>query len=68
MTFRHIEVTRSTPTIGATITGVDLNSVRSEDVYEEIRQALWMCGVVFFRDQQITPENYLKLGSKFGEM
>lgn len=68
MAFRHIEVTRSTPTIGAAITGVDLNNIRSEDVYEEIRQALWTCGVVFFRDQQITPENYLKLGSKFGEM
>jgi len=68
MTFRHIEVKRATPTIGATISGVDLNAIRSEDVYEEIRQALWQSGVIFFRDQQITPENYIKLGSKFGEM
>ena len=68
MAFRHIELTPMTPTIGATISGVDLNTVKSEDVYEEIKQALWQCGVVFFRNQKITPESYLKLGAKFGEM
>lgn len=68
MSFRHIEVDPITPTIGAMISGVDLNTVRSEDVYEEIKQALWRHGVVFFRKQNITPDAYIRLGSKFGEM
>ena len=68
MNFRHIGVTAITPAIGAMIEGVDLNNVRSEDVYEEIKQALWRHGVVFFRDQPLTPENYIRLGAQFGEM
>lgn len=68
MNFRHIEVEPITPTIGAMISGVDLNAVRSEDVYEEIKQALWRHGVVFFRKQNMNPEAYIRLGSKFGEM
>lgn len=35
MSFRHIQIEPLTPTIGAMISGVDLNHVRSEDVYEE---------------------------------
>ena len=68
MAFRHIEVTPATPTIGAYISGIDLNAVKSEDVYEEIRLALWQNSVIFFRDQKVEPESYMKLGSKFGEM
>ena len=34
MSFRHIQIDPMTPTIGAMISGVDLNSTRSEDVYE----------------------------------
>ena len=68
MNFRHIQVDPMTPTIGGMISGVDLNRVRSEDVYEEIKQALWQYGVVFFRKQALTPEAYLRLGANFGEM
>lgn len=68
MKFRHIQVEPLTPTIGAMISGVDLNNTRSEDVYEEIKQALWQHGVVFFRKQPLKPESYIRLGSKFGEM
>ena len=68
MTYRHFEINPITPTIGATISGIDLNNVRSDDVYEDIQRALWQYGVVFFRKQPLTPENYIKLGSKFGEM
>jgi alpha-ketoglutarate-dependent taurine dioxygenase len=57
-----------TPTIGGMISGVDLNNTRSEDVYEEIKQALWQHGVVFFRKQALKPEAYIRLGQNFGEM
>ncbi|MFN9281910.1 MAG: TauD/TfdA dioxygenase family protein [Rubrivivax sp.] len=68
MKFRHLQVDPITPCIGAYLSGVDLNDVRSEDVYEEIQQALWLYGVVFLRRQALRPENYLRLGRKFGEM
>ncbi|MGJ7524038.1 TauD/TfdA dioxygenase family protein [Variovorax sp. LT1P1] len=68
MNYRHIQVTPATPTIGATISGVDLNHVRSDDVYEEIQHALWTHSVVFFRKQALKPDSYIRLGSKFGEM
>ena len=68
MEFRHIQVTPLTPTIGAMIEGVDLNDVGSEDVYDEIRDAVWRHHVVFFRDQPITPEAHIALGERFGEL
>jgi taurine dioxygenase len=68
MKFRHIEVDPVTPCIGAHLTGVDLNAVRNDDVYEEIQQALWQHGVIFLRGQALKPESYLRLGRKFGEM
>ena len=68
MKFRHIQVDPMTPTIGCMISGVDLNTTRSEDVYEEIKQALWQHGVVFFRKQALKPEAYIRLGQNFGEM
>lgn len=68
MSYQHIDVSPLTPTIGAVISGVNLNRVRSDDVYEEIQKALWQYGVVFFRKQKMTPQAYLKLGAQFGEM
>lgn len=68
MAFRYINVTRATPTIGAYISGVDLNRVNNPAVYEEIRRALWENSVIFFRDQPLSSEAHLKLGQAFGEM
>jgi taurine dioxygenase len=68
MNYRHIQVEPLTPTIGAMISGVDLNHVRSEDVYEEIQAALWKHCVVFFRKQPLTPEAHIRLARQFGEV
>ncbi|WP_158970248.1 TauD/TfdA dioxygenase family protein [Chachezhania sediminis] len=67
MSFSHISVEPLTPTIGGIIHGVDLNAVKNPAVYEEIKQALWKHGVIFFRNQPIKPEAYLNLGRVFGE-
>lgn len=66
--YSFITVEPLSPHIGAMISGVDLNGVTSDAVYEEIRQALWKHHVIFFRRQALTPEAYLRLGSQFGEM
>jgi len=68
MNYRHIQVEPLTPTIGAMISGVDLNHVRSEDVYEEIQAALWKHCVVFFRKQPLMPEAHIRLARQFGDV
>lgn len=68
MAYRHITVTKMTPTIGAYVSDVDLNAIRQPEVYEEIRLALWENKVIFFRDQNLTPESHLKLAQAFGEV
>ena len=66
--YQQIQIETATPTIGAFVTGVDLNNVRSQAVYDEIKAALWKHQVLFFRDQPLNPENYIALGKQFGDM
>jgi taurine dioxygenase len=54
MAARAIEIRKLTPHIGAEIHGVDLASL-DEPTYRQVRDALVEHGVIFFRDQQITP-------------
>lgn len=68
MNYQHIQVDPATPTIGAYVSGIDLNDVRSSVVYEEIKHALWQHGVLFFRKQSLNPQSYIRLGSQFGEV
>ncbi len=68
MNYAHISVEPMTPNIGAMVSNVDLNAVRSDAVYEEIKAALWQYHVLFFRNQPIEPEPYIRLGKQFGEL
>ena len=56
------------PVIGAEIGGIDLREPLSDDDIEAIQQALNEHQVVFFRDQEITPEQHLAFGRRFGEL
>jgi alpha-ketoglutarate-dependent taurine dioxygenase len=42
--------------VGAEISGVDLAAAQGKSELAEIRRALGEYGVVFFRDQHLTPE------------
>ena len=66
--YRHIEVEPLTPTIGATLHGVDLGRPLSDDAFEEIHAAWMTHQVIFLRDQHITPEQHLAFGRRFGEL
>lgn len=63
-----IVITPSTPTIGAEITGVDLDQPLSVTEAELIREAWLTREVIFFRDQDISYESHLRLGRLFGEL
>jgi alpha-ketoglutarate-dependent taurine dioxygenase len=50
---------------GAEISGVDLTQPLDSDTVAEIRSALLRWKVVFFRDQDITPEQHVAFGERF---
>lgn len=55
-------------TIGAELGGVDLSQELSDETIAEIRQTLLDWKVVFFRDQDITTEQHLAFGRRFGDL
>jgi len=66
MEYRHIEVHPRTVTIGADVTGVDL--ARLDDAtFNEVRQALHQHLVLFFHDQDLSPEAHLAFAARFGQ-
>jgi taurine dioxygenase len=56
------------PTIGAEITGVDISEPLSDDVIRELRRAILEWKVLFFRDQPMDLESYVRFGRIWGEI
>jgi len=61
-------VTRVGVNLGAEITGVDLRQPLSDEAFRAIEEALVENELIIFRDQQITSENLMDLGRRFGEL
>jgi taurine dioxygenase len=55
-----------TAAIGAEVEGVDLGQPLDDATFEQIHDALLEHLVLFFRDQDITPEAQLAFGERFG--
>ncbi len=65
--YTHITVTPISGALGAEIGGVDLANL-DDETFDEIHQA-WLDNlVVFFRDQDLTPEQQIAFGERFGEL
>ena len=62
------EVNPLTPSIGAEISGVSLNNELNNDTVEQIYNALIKYQVIFFRNQNLSPESHLKLAESLGEI
>ena len=67
MQYQHIEVRPIAGSLGAEIHGVDLASL-DDEVFAEIHAAWLQHLVVFFRDQDISPEQQLALALRFGDI
>ena len=63
-----LKVTPLTPSIGAIISKVSLNKDLNSGTIEQIYSALIKHQVIFFRDQNISPESHLKLAESLGEI
>ena len=57
-----------TPAIGAEISGISLNKDLKSDTVEKIYNALIKYQVIFFREQNLTPESHLKLAESLGDI
>jgi taurine dioxygenase len=65
--YRRIEVKPIAGALGAEIGRVDLGRL-DDDTFKEIKAAWLQYLVVFFRDQNITPEQQLAFAKRFGEI
>ncbi|MEM5383300.1 TauD/TfdA family dioxygenase [Paraburkholderia phymatum] len=54
--------------LGAEIDGIDLSQPLAAEVFDELVQVHGQYGVIFFRDQHLTPEQYIGFAERFGEI
>ena len=68
MTYDHIRVEPVSTAVGAEIGGIDLAAPPAGPVLSEICHAFGQFGVIFFRDQQLTPEQHLAFARCIGDI
>ncbi len=66
--YQHITVTPIAGSLGAEIGNVDLSADNRQAVYDEIHRALLENLVIFFRDQNIAPEQQLAFARRWGDL
>jgi taurine dioxygenase len=57
-----------TPLIGAELEGIDLTRPLDDDQFRYIHRALLEHLVIFFRDQNLTPDQHKAFGLRFGQL
>ncbi len=67
MDYARILVEPLSPALGAEISGVALDEPLAETVAAEIHRAFVAHQVIFFRDQSLTPAQYLRFAGAMGE-
>lgn len=65
--YTRIRVEPVAPAAGAEVEGVDLAAPLDAATVDEIHRAFLAHGVLFFRDQSLTPEQYLGFARRVGE-
>jgi len=66
--YRRIRPEPLSPTIGAEIGGVALSEPIDADTFDELHRALLEFKVIFFRDQDIAPEQHVAFARRFGDL
>ena len=54
--------------MGVEIHNVDLSNELSDSLFSEIREAFIEHGLIFFRDQELTPDDHLRFAKLWGEI
>ena len=66
MNYKEIEVTPQSAALGAVISGVDLSKEPSKHAMAELEDAFGRYSVIFFRDQNLTPQQHIALAEHWG--
>lgn len=66
--YRYLDVEPLTGGLGAELFGVNIGDDLPDAAIAEIRRALLEYQVIFFRDQEMTPEQHRDFGRRFGEL
>ena len=66
--YKTIKVIPISREVGAEISGADIAAGISNQQFAEIRQAYIDHGVIFFRDQVITPDQHIEFARRWGEI
>ena len=66
--YKTIEVSPLSPALGGIISGVDIADGISDEQFAEIRQAFIDYSVIFFRDQQLTPDQHIEFAQRWGKI
>ena len=66
--YREIGVTPLSQALGAQIDGVDLAEPLSDSVMAELKDAFARYSVIFFRDQNLSPQQHINLAERWGEI
>ena len=61
-----ISVTPQSPALGAVVEGVDLARDLSENTLDELKDAFGRYSVIFFRGQDLTPQQHIDLAERWG--
>jgi taurine dioxygenase len=68
MGYKSFDLRRTAGALGGEIVGIDLAKPVGDEVIADIRRALLDHQVIFFHDQQLTPQQHLAFGRRFGEL
>ena len=63
--YQKIEVRPLSTALGAEIGGVDLGAGPDDEQFAEMRRAYHEHGVIFFRDQELTPEQHIAFAERW---
>ena len=67
MGYTRIDVRPVTGALGAEVSGIRLAEPLDEETFTELRDAWLTYQVLFFRDQELTPEQHVAFAGQFGE-
>ena len=66
--FDHFEATLMSPCLGAEIRGVDLSKKANDSILTDLAAALVEFKVLFFRDQDLSPQQHANFAAQFGPL
>ncbi len=67
MEYQNISVKKVATHIGAEVSNVDLTQPITAEIFNELNHALCENQVIFFRDQNITPQHHRDFAERFGK-